>query len=1082
MQLLDKKKLEALKKEFESFPEGLELSTFIWLMLCVLEFKEDEKFEIVQGLTQLFSEVDINDDKHMEWSEFTQYIIDSVMIRKAGKDELKRGKSKKNDGNRSQDITQQNVTNNQSFEIQMPNGGGDPDFDEEEDFTTENEDDEEALNGQGNKGKKQKSKAHIILSQSQYRHFDHSLTQFDHVTHSSEIKQSLYSEKLNGFLTIENLQREIKIYTKDGYQKDKIPLNTNKTKIFTMAMTFSDKHSLLACLTSDCHIEIFDYTNPAFFRFMRAIQTPCIQNGIWYLPNHDIWLSAGKDYKVHQWNVSKFEEIEQQSNFHMFSFGGHTDQIMDLVEIKIPNFCIATASLDRTIRLYNISERFLITVLKGHETGIRKLSYISNFGGFFISVGHEQSIYVWSPETAQNKPFVGKLKGHSEPVVDAKFFPKTTLIVSIDEKLMIKIFDVYTFECKQTIFPQQGNKPPVNGLLLLPNTSDIFIWFGKRFIFFDTSMQEQQQRKFYKDEIYPMKVFMNQYNMSFYVVTKHDVRILDAKTGLLIKVLDQIVDHENGIEIIDFTFDDTQRKFYVGDTSGNLKCFNAGNCLLIKEESIRTPHQANEKKAHDLGIQEYYRNQTLKNDISEIVFEKVAGEKILFAIDNNKNLISYDEENNEEFQFLRMAFNNQQIDITCFQVSSYHSLIATGSSTGLINTKPILPQLRQAKDRKVFVKTDDIDKYIEQTIPKAHSKPINFLQFNNDINSIITASSDGFFKIWNSQDLNLLCQVDIHSMKKRPSIWNLPIDWHGRKREELLKIKQILEIIEPGRDQNQLYQKMIEKNKLKIERSQDSSKLIGGLPGISNSAQELLKKLEMSFKKSLLKSKRRPVNDDKNLNAKKKILGYNALNDPNNGIDDDLNNENQEDFKKKIDAIFKHETPTYQGFAKDLQRQLNHLYKEKVERKKQNSESFTDLFARTKRVKLFRGFSTIIQPQRLQDQQDISKHNAQTLTNFKWIIRHQTEKLNVEKYSYTFKFHSNFDTQINKTRYFRQQRISNVTQIVNIPESEQVTRLLQEWSESKITQQQRLTNKFKAKNRHTKLLQESVFVRFSTQN
>lgn len=83
---------------------------------------------------------------------------------------------------------------------------------------------------------------------------------------------------------------------------------------------------------------------------------------------------------------------------------------MDLVEIKTPN-CIATASLDRTIRLYNIEEKFLITVLKGHETGIRKLSYISNFGGFFVSVGHESSIYVWSPETAQNRPFIGKLKG-----------------------------------------------------------------------------------------------------------------------------------------------------------------------------------------------------------------------------------------------------------------------------------------------------------------------------------------------------------------------------------------------------------------------------------------------------------------------------------------------------------------------------------------------------------------------------------------------------------------------------------------------------------------------------------------------
>lgn len=72
---------------------------------------------------------------------------------------------------------------------------------------------------------------------------------------------------------------------------------------------------------------------------------------------------------------------------------------MDLVEINVPH-CIATASLDKTIRLYNIEERFYIAVLKGHETGIRKLSYISKFGGYLISIAHENSIYVWSPETA----------------------------------------------------------------------------------------------------------------------------------------------------------------------------------------------------------------------------------------------------------------------------------------------------------------------------------------------------------------------------------------------------------------------------------------------------------------------------------------------------------------------------------------------------------------------------------------------------------------------------------------------------------------------------------------------------------
>lgn len=64
-----------------------------------------------------------------------------------------------------------------------------------------------------------------------------------------------------------------------------------------------------------------------------------------------------------------------------------------------------------------------------------------------------------------------------------------------------------------------------------------------------------------------MKIYFNKHYLAFYVVTKYDVRIYDAKTGLINKVLDQVVDAENGIEIIDFVLDDTHRKFYIGDTS-----------------------------------------------------------------------------------------------------------------------------------------------------------------------------------------------------------------------------------------------------------------------------------------------------------------------------------------------------------------------------------------------------------------------------------------------------------------------------------------------------------------------------------
>jgi len=44
-----------------------------------MDYKESDKLDLIHGLCKLFSEIDINDDKTMEWREFTQYVIDAVM-------------------------------------------------------------------------------------------------------------------------------------------------------------------------------------------------------------------------------------------------------------------------------------------------------------------------------------------------------------------------------------------------------------------------------------------------------------------------------------------------------------------------------------------------------------------------------------------------------------------------------------------------------------------------------------------------------------------------------------------------------------------------------------------------------------------------------------------------------------------------------------------------------------------------------------------------------------------------------------------------------------------------------------------
>jgi len=76
--------LDEIKKYFnKGGEEGLTIDQFVYIMLCNLKHNtEEEKQRLTLSLIDLFEQIDVNGDQHLEWKEFTNHIIELGMVRK----------------------------------------------------------------------------------------------------------------------------------------------------------------------------------------------------------------------------------------------------------------------------------------------------------------------------------------------------------------------------------------------------------------------------------------------------------------------------------------------------------------------------------------------------------------------------------------------------------------------------------------------------------------------------------------------------------------------------------------------------------------------------------------------------------------------------------------------------------------------------------------------------------------------------------------------------------------------------------------------------------------------------------------
>ena len=726
MMLLDLNKINKLGDIFVNYPDGIERIKFIQIMKAELPSNPNDPMDetnLIYGLYKFFCEIDFNGDGHMQWEEFTQFIIDTVE--------------------------------------------GDNDAKVEEG-------DEDSKNKIFNEKQMVKYKRYHISNRIK-----------DSNIHKRDIIDAVFLPRSDTLLINEYGTKILKVYNpRTGKNEKNIeldsflnpafknPSNTNrltsnkkkekkttndKTQEIKVANTYSVISMCQACTNivavclSDNRIVFFNFTSDGRTELIYELHTPVFEKRCWYLPEHNVWFASGSKldkytyYTLNELDV-EFELKSQKYDCyyneghpyraHYCEINPHMGEILDVIEIQKP-MLILTACMDGKIRLINLNDKDFVKCWCNHTLGVRSLDYnpLIESVGYILSVGFEYYINLYCTDLSIDEAYKGKLEGHYAPVITCKFLSNSYMAVSVDEEGNVRIWDTRLRLCLQLI-PTPKKNFKVSNLLNFPKYNK-FIVYGNKMIFYDAKYREEEhkQKNLVKDDNYPIKVDFNKYYQQFFVTTFKDVRIYN-KDGVLFKCFKKLNqnDHfEPDTRIKYLLFEDNYRKFYLGFSNGAIMQFNAGNGSLIKA--------INEEEIEKDGIQTYKYDHS-KEISSMFYFYDYSSDDphlILLSTSYDSLINIYNEINPEETEKLRSikgghTFYDKVNEINCIDFSMQLNLFATGSTDGLV----VVWDFEMSK-------IDDVC-----YLPFGRSEKINVysLKFLDPYPVLVASYSDGSIYFW----------------------------------------------------------------------------------------------------------------------------------------------------------------------------------------------------------------------------------------------------------------------------------------------------------------------------------------------
>ncbi|CAH1133917.1 unnamed protein product [Ceutorhynchus assimilis] len=159
-------------------------------------------------------------------------------------------------------------------------------------------------------------------------------------------------------------------------------------------------------------------------------------------PTQPYVLTSSDDMFIKLWNWEKAWACQQV-------FEGHSHYIMQIAINPKDNNTFASASLDRTLKVWQLGSTTANFTLEGHEKGVNCVDYYH--GGdkpYLISGADDRLVKIWD---YQNKTCVQTLEGHAENVTAVCFHPELPVVLTGSEDGTVRVWHANTHRLESSL-------------------------------------------------------------------------------------------------------------------------------------------------------------------------------------------------------------------------------------------------------------------------------------------------------------------------------------------------------------------------------------------------------------------------------------------------------------------------------------------------------------------------------------------------------------------------------------------------------------------------------------------------------